>query len=137
MGFLSSWFGSGKNADDQGRYITARDFEKILKLQKRLSPQTVNRLRDYGVKPNDSLPLEYFFYTNDEQKALSLAAALRDLGYKDIDVAPRQEEELLFLVTGWTLPIVMDDKTVAAWTEDMVRLGYTHDAEFDGWGTNP
>lgn len=31
----------------------------------------------------------------------------------------------------------MDTRLVVEWTKEMCRLGYSHDAEFDGWGTNP
>ncbi|MBU1900857.1 ribonuclease E inhibitor RraB [Patescibacteria group bacterium] len=26
---------------------------------------------------------------------------------------------------------------VLAWTEEMIKLGYRYDVQFDGWGTNP
>ncbi|HEX7670549.1 MAG TPA: hypothetical protein VF395_13235 [Polyangiaceae bacterium] len=37
-------------------------------------------------------------------------------------------------VNGSALSI--DTSTVVAWTAEMCRLEYSHDCEFDGWGTS-
>jgi hypothetical protein len=31
----------------------------------------------------------------------------------------------------------MNELEVVSWTETMCRIGFEHDAEFDGWGTVP
>lgn len=43
----------------------------------------------------------------------------------------------LFIVTGWTTKMKMADGVVKQWTEQMCKLGYKFDCEFDGWGTDP
>ena len=43
----------------------------------------------------------------------------------------------IFVITGWTSPIKMDENTVLNWTKDMCEVGYKYDCDFDGWGTNP
>jgi hypothetical protein len=80
--------------------------------------------------------LEVFFYTDTEAKAQDLAKALKALGY-EIEFRAPAGDSRQFVVTGWTTPIRMTDSSVVAWTERMCRLGYEHDCEFDGWGTNP
>ena len=41
------------------------------------------------------------------------------------------------IVTGWSTPLSMATAAVVEWTENMCNVGYKHDCEFDGWGTNP
>ncbi len=101
-----------------------------------MSPETVAQLRQYGVTSESMLKLEYFFYTNTRAKAQSLAESLGEKGYS-VEFAPTAGDPALFLVTGWTEPIQMDTDSVVGWTATMARLGYEHDSEFDGWGTNP
>ena len=86
--------------------------------------------------PESMLPVEYFFFTNDEGKAKSLAETLKVRGYEP-DYGPSATDSAIFVVTGWTPKMKMDDQTVIQWTESMCLLGYEHDCEFDGWGTHP
>ena len=46
-------------------------------------------------------------------------------------------DDSIYIVTGWTVPIKMDKESAVNWTAAMCNLGLEHDAEFDGWGTNP
>ena len=136
-GLWSSLFGRGRGDRDPGKYVSAEDFEAKLNRQIEMSPRTVRQLRQYGVKVEDSRPLEYFFYTNSLPKAKSLAAALREQDYQDVETGTSASDSKVYLVTGWSPPVRMHEKDVVVWTEYMVRLGYDHDCEFDGWGTNP
>jgi regulator of RNase E activity RraB len=102
----------------------------------KMSPQTVAQLRTHGVTSSTKLKLEFFFYTDTDDKGRSLAKALRSLSY-EVKTVPAVGDKKLFLVTGWTTPMKIDDDTVVKWTEQMCRLGYEHDCDFDGWGTNP
>src|SRR5947199_5163978 len=101
-----------------------------------MPPETVAQLRKYGVKEESQLKVEYFFYTNTKEKASALAQRLADQSYTgtyDHSASDRKQ----FVVTGWTSPMKMDDKTVLGWTGRMCDIGYEQDCEFDGWGTNP
>ena len=40
-------------------------------------------------------------------------------------------------ITGWTTPLEMSANLVLDWVDQMCNLGFEHDCEFDGWGTNP
>lgn len=101
-----------------------------------MSPQTVAQLRNYGVTDSTQLKLEFFFYTDNDAKAQELALALRELGY-DANVDQAAGDVSLMLVNGWTTPMPMDEATVTDWTARMCQVGFEHDCEFDGWGTNP
>jgi regulator of RNase E activity RraB len=139
MGILSWLFGSrsqAQSAPASAVFVSEPAFRENLARQMAMSPQTIAELRKHGVTESSKLRLEFFFYASIEDNAQQLAAALRDLGYH-VEARIAAGDSRLFVVTGWTSPIGMDDESVVQWTERMVRLGYAHDSEFDGWGTNP
>lgn len=135
MGFFGSLFGCSKPADGP-RFVTEEAFRQNLAKQTKMSPMTVAQLRKHGVTDSTMLKLEFFFYTNAEAKAQGLAKALQTLGY-DAKAGPSASDRRVMLVTGWTTAMKMDEGVVVAWTEKMCRLGFEHDCDFDGWGTNP
>ncbi len=135
MGFFNSLFGGSKQPTP-ARFVSEGKFCENLAKQTKMSPLTVTQLRKLGVTDSTTLKLEFFFYTDKETKARGLASALQQLHY-DANSKPSAGDRRILLVTGWTTPMTMDDKTVVAWTEQMCRLGYEHDCEFDGWGTSP
>jgi regulator of RNase E activity RraB len=96
----------------------------------------MEQLRTHGGGPEKELKLEYFFYTDAPEKASALAADLNKRGYS-VKVGGAAANPKLQIVTGWTSPVLMQDDIVFQWIKDMCSLGYTHDCEFDGWGTNP
>lgn len=139
MGILSWLFGCAEGDQEKhgsARFLSEQSFRENLTKQKTMSPQTVQQLRGYGVTDETTLKLEFFFYTNTQSKANSLAGAIRDLG-SEVETGPSAGDDKLLLITGWTAPIQIQNAFVVAWTERMVRLGYEHDCDFDGWGTNP
>jgi hypothetical protein len=99
-------------------------------------PQVLRQLTELGATADRPLRLEYFFYTDAEQKAAALGAALRQKEYA-VEAGRSPAGRNQYCVTGWTTPVVMDVDAVCAWSAEMCELGFTHDAEFDGWGTNP
>ena len=126
-------FGCGQSGE---RYHSAADHEQNLTAQVNMTPQTIEQLRRIGVGAGAELRLEFFFYTDTEEKAASLATALNALGY-DAASDYAAIADGTFVVTGWTTKLKMDTAIVVKWTGEMCSLGYSHDAEFDGWGTNP
>ena len=119
-----------------GPYVTQGEFEENLSKQGELAPKTVAQLRAFGVTQESELKLEFFFYSNSDGKAASLVEALTDLGYHSESSTSAGDPNLV-CITGWTTPMKMEEEAIVAWTEQMVRLGFKHDCEFDGWGTNP
>jgi len=101
-----------------------------------MSPQTIAQLKKYGVTDDAILKLEFFFYTDAEAKAQGLAESLQSLNYQ-LESKPSARAGRLFVVTGSTTPITMNEDAVISWAEKMSRLGYEHDCYFDGWGTYP
>ena len=145
MGFFSSLFGCNKPTDEssaknnQGaptEFVSDTEYKENRNKQITMAPQTMEQLRGYGVTDESKLKLEYFFYTNAEGKAESLAAELTDLGYEG-DHGLAEGGSDLFVITGWTTPMTMDNATVVDWTGKMCDVGRKFDCEFDGWGTNP
>lgn len=136
FGWLFGCFGNNEDRTSADRYVSPQSFEQNLARQTSLSPQTLTQLLQYGVNSDSALKLEYFFYTDDQNNATALTSELEALGYS-AESGLSSGNEKLFLVTGWSTPITMSESNVVSWTEQMVRLGYKHDAEFDGWGTTP
>jgi hypothetical protein len=135
MGFFSTLFGC-KPDGGNGRFQSEAAYADNRSRQLTMTPQTVAQLRTYGVTDDSQLKLEYFFYTDTKEKAAALAQKLTGLGYSGgYDHSASDKKQ--FVITGWTSPIKMDDKTVLDWTGRMCDVGHEHDCEFDGWGTNP
>jgi regulator of RNase E activity RraB len=118
------------------RFMSEEALEKNLANQTRMSPQTVAELHRIGVPPGATLRLEYFFYANTKANGEVLMAALLAKGYSS-ECHRAADGSGLFCITGWTAPIAVLDDPVIEWTAEMCRLGFAHDAEFDGWGTMP
>jgi hypothetical protein len=118
------------------RFVNEAAFRKNLANQIRMAPATVAELHRIGVSPGTALRLEYFFYARDRANCAALMSALLDKGYSS-ECRTSADGRKLFCITGWSAPIAMNDVPVVDWTAEMCRLGFAHDAEFDGWGTSP
>jgi hypothetical protein len=125
----------GLAGGNDGPFVTQAAFEKNLRRQVAMTPQTLAQLRKHGVGPAAQRRLEYFFYSNSNDKASGLATELAARGWT-VESRPSADASKTFVITGWTSPMVMGDDVVLQWTTDMVEQGYKHDCEFDGWGTN-
>lgn len=133
MGLFSGLFGGQALAD---QFQTEAQFKENVVRQMTMTPQTLAQLYEYGVSEDSELKLEYFFYTDREDKAASLHKALGSLDYSG-EYGQSATDDSIYIVTGWTTPIKMDKDSAVSWTESMCKIGFEHDAEFDGWGTNP
>jgi hypothetical protein len=132
MGFFSNLFGSGPATPFKSEEFYAKNRAS----QASMTPKTMEQLRAYGVTDETQLKLEYFFYTNSKEKASKLFEKLQGLGYSGKYCASAKNEEI-FVITGWTARMSMDNDTVVEWTVMMCDIGKDMDCEFDGWGTNP
>jgi hypothetical protein len=117
------------------RFVSQKALEKNLERQLALTPQTLQQLRTYNVTAEKRRKLEFFFYTDTVEKAAALAAELKKKSY-DVEHRPSASNAKVQIVTGWTTEITMSDNAVLDWTREMCTLGFTHDCDFDGWGTN-
>jgi regulator of RNase E activity RraB len=118
------------------RYISELEINSNLENQQSLTPITLAKLREYGVHENKELRLEYFFYTNNIEKAKALAGELSLLQYSS-EYEKSAGDNDLYLVSGWTTELKMVEDTILNWTAEMCQLGLKYDCEFDGWGTYP
>ncbi len=108
-------------------YQTKAQFETNLARQVSMTRQGLAQLREYEGR---ELRLEFFFYTNNSANAEALNSKLLKLGY-DSTSDESASEPGLFVSSGWTTPIRMDEATVINWIETMCRLGYENNAEFE------
>jgi len=115
-------------------FVSEDEQNNILASQLSMSPKTIQQLRAYGVTEDSALKLEYFFYTDSCEKAEGLTKALVSMGYTS-DFGNSAVDENIKLITGWTNPVPMSDQAIIEWTGAMCKLGFSHDCEFDGWGT--
>ena len=120
----------------EGRFVDRKAFERNLASQTTMAPQTVEQLHKAGMRPKALLRLEYFFYAAAASNSEALARDLLAKGYS-AECRPAADGSPLYCITGWTVPFAIDAAAATAWTEEMCRLAYDHDCEFDGWGTNP
>lgn len=118
------------------RFVSETAFNENRDKQLQMISQTLEQLRNLNVTADKELKLEYFFYTNMANKAEKLATKIEKLNYTvQHDVSAGDKN--LFIITGWTTKMKMEDEVVKQWTKQMCELGYTLDCEFDGWGTEP
>jgi regulator of RNase E activity RraB len=117
------------------RFVSKEAFKTNLETQMAMTPQTLQQLRKCNIAPENRRQLEFFFYTDTVQKAVALAAELKDRNY-EVDHRPSASDAKLQLITGWTTEIIMSDAAILDWTRDMCTLGFKYDCDFDGWGTN-
>lgn len=121
---------------DNNRYVTEESFKNNIQKQVDMTPQTLDRLRKAGVSADKELKLEFFFYTNSDDKAKKLADALAKLSYS-VEHRLAAESKTEFVITGWTTKMKMSEDVVKKWTKEMCQLGYKFDCDYDGWGTQP
>jgi len=100
-----------------------------------MNAKVLEQLNIHGVTDNSELELEFFFYTNKEDNASNLAIELNKLNYQINLVDHSASDKNQWVVIGWTTKMKMDLQTVTKWTNQMCKLGYENDCDFDGWGT--
>lgn len=86
----------------------------------------------HNVTPETSLPIEFFYVSDQEEKLknLGLHLLVKFPEYTDLKVQPYNDKyELL----GTSHPIKMDLATVNEWNQQMWDIGYQFDCKLDGW----
>src|SRR5690349_5110480 len=107
---------SKQNAEISKPFVRRRSFIANQKMQMELASITLSHLRRFGVSDDRELKLEFFFYSNDQDKADALTKELRMLEYEAETVQSAGGNNLL-LITGWTTKMKTDDKTIEQWAE--------------------
>lgn len=118
------------------KFVSEEDYKKNLATQLDLSPRTLKTLlEDHGVSPNQKIRLEFFFYSDSDKNLSLLSIELKKLGYST-DWHELEDQEGIYILSGWTAPIQMNEVSLLSWTKQMVDVGYAADCDFDGWGTD-
>ena len=131
---LFGLFSTKQNPDN--KFVSETSYRKNKDNQVNMTPQTIKQLREYGVTESEKLKLEYFFYTNNIDKARNLAVEFQKMNYT-VKYGKSSGDKKLFVITGWTNKMAIADSVIIDWTKQMCDLGYEFDCEFDGWGTEP
>jgi hypothetical protein len=124
MSIFDKFFGSKGSSNP---YQTEAQFEANLARQVSMARQGLAQLREHEGR---ELRLEFYFYTNNSANAEALNSNLVELGYESQSGESADDSDL-FVTTGWTTPIRVDEATVINWIESMCRLGFANDALFD------
>ncbi len=115
--------------------ISEIQHKENIERHKAMNSRVLKQLLALGMNENANLKLEFFFYTDQQDKANNLAIELTRLGYKIEKTEPSAGNKNLYLVSGWSTEINMDSSHITEWTTRMCELGLKEDCQFDGWGT--
>jgi regulator of RNase E activity RraB len=121
---------------DNNRFVTEKEFNSSASKQKQMNTETLEELFKYGINYASELMLEFFFYTNTQDKASNLAIELKKFNYQIDKVDTAASDKKLWVINGWTTKMKVDLQTVTNWTTQMCKVGYDNDCDFDGWGTD-
>ena len=116
------------------QYVSEQEFREKLDMQRFLNAQVLQVFKKKGGVSEKQAPVEFFFYTDEEDKASNLAIELNKLGYEVYSI-DRLALDGKWSVTGRTQLMKMTTRTITKWSKQMVELGYQNDCDFDGWGT--
>ncbi len=117
------------------RYVTEEAFKNNSSKQVEAVSTVLGVLRKHSLSDINLRSLEFFFYTNNIEKAKLLAVELQKKEYS-ATYRKSGSDNKSFVITGWTRKISIVDSALAAWAKEMCELGYKYDCEFDGWGTD-
>jgi len=120
---------------EDSRFVTEKSF--LLNSDKQVEglPKILGVLREHYVDETNQRRLELFFYTNTIEKAKLFEHELKNRSYS-VESKTSGHDDELFVITGWTTKMKIEENTLVNWVREMCELGYKYDCEFDGWGTN-
>ena len=115
------------------RFFSRDEYEESSRMQKTLNEKVLGLFHGYG-GTKEFQGVEFFFYTDTQDKANNLAIELSAMGY-DVYGVSKDADADKYSITGCTMPIKMDEESLTDWSKQMCKLGYDNDCQFDGWGT--
>ncbi|SRR5216684_2095954 len=107
--------------------------DEELAAQRMRNERLIELIVENGAALGEERPIDFFFYANSREDALSLARDLEALGFVEVTV-PEEPYEDKWAVIGILLASVVA-ATAERFVESIVRLTAKYLAEFDGWGT--
>jgi len=113
---------------DQTQFEGKDRYEQNLEMQKLLVKQVLKFF------PEESKPsqVDFFFYTDSEDKAVALSKELKKISY-EVHVSQTKRGE--WAICGCTNEMEIKNGVIEKWAEQMCTMGFKNDCRFDGWGT--
>jgi hypothetical protein len=115
------------------RFFSKKELKNAMVVQPKLNRSLFKLFKQYGGKKKES-SVEFFFYTDTEDKAANLVIELSKLGYEIYGIYPPEEKIPDWSITGATTSLCMHEQELTTWCEKMNQLGFETDCRFDGWG---
>jgi len=111
-------------------FFTKEIYETEINLD--VNIDVLERIYSHNVTSEMSLPIEFFYVSDQEEKLKKLGLHLLSEfpQYADLKVQPYIDN---FELLGTTHPIKMDLATVNQWNQKMWDIGYQFDCKLDGW----
>ncbi len=110
--------------------------QELISYHQALNKKTWRALKENGLKPNQEVELDFFYYCANDKDASALKDFLkRERDYQvSVRLAPEGRNSGWSVVgkTWWTVitPDILDE-----WVEWMILAGQEFNCDFDGWGT--
>lgn len=117
------------------QFFTKEEREDCLEMQPVLNNRVLQLISSVGGKPDTLKSVEFFFYSDEQDKANNLVIELNKQGYTLYGVGAPEHQGQEWSIIGCTPPMVLEEKELNNWSEKMLQLGYECDCKFDGWGT--
>ena len=97
-----------------------------------VNADVLERIYRSNVTPDTSLPIEFFYVSDkeDKLKLLGLHLLTNFPRYTDLKIQPYNDN---FELSGNTHPIKMDLSAINEWNQQMWDIGYEFDCKLDGW----
>ena len=117
------------------RFYTTKERDEAMSVQPALNSRVFQLMKRFGGKSDSTQPVEFFFYSDEEDKANNLAIELSRMGYEVYGVYQPESGYTQWAVIGCTPPMKLCGKQFDDWTMQMAQKGFESDCKFDGWGT--
>ena len=97
-----------------------------------VNADVLERIYNSNVTPETSLPIEFFYVSDQEEKLkrLGLHLLTKFPKYTDLKVQPYNGN---FELLGNANPIKMELNAINEWNQQMWDIGYEFDCKLDGW----
>lgn len=98
----------------------------------KVNEDVLKRIYNDNIQPSDKLPIEFFFLTDSEAKAILFKNYIKENFHLYVDVKVSDYEDD-FEISGITDPREMNLTAINKWNQEMWDLGYQFDCKLDGW----
>lgn len=110
--------------------------QELISHQQALNKTTWRALQKNGLRPEQEVELDFFYYCADNKGASSLKQFLESETDYEVSVRPAPDgSENEWSVVGKTQKTVISPEVLDEWVEWMILAGQEFKCEFDGWGT--